>query len=58
MLHVIQDHGGSVEGLAVADVPGRGRGLLAATKLAPGPATSTGSGSLELWLYLDEGGQT
>ncbi|CAE7742360.1 unnamed protein product [Symbiodinium sp. CCMP2456] len=35
MLHVIQDHGGSVEGLAVADVPGRGRGLLAATKLVP-----------------------
>ncbi|CAE7457217.1 SETD4 [Symbiodinium sp. CCMP2592] len=31
----LEDRGGSVGGLAVADVPGRGRGLLAATKLVP-----------------------
>eukprot|EP00439_Symbiodinium_sp_Y106_P017624 s2835_g2.t1 len=31
----LEDRDGSVGGLAVADVPGRGRGLLAATKLVP-----------------------
>ena len=40
----------------MADVPGRGRGLLAATKLAPGAATSKGSGLLKSWKYLGGGG--
>ena len=39
-------------GLAVADVPGRGRGLLAATKLAPRAVTSKGSGQLKFWEEL------